>query len=903
MNMRDHAAAQPRLLLSTMTLAVLTLMNQASAQQAGDDDMTRVEVTGSSIKRLASEAALPVTTIKAEEFAQRGLTTLADVMMALPQSASLAPSNSGSGTNINLRGLGVNRTLVLLNGRRLANEAISDGYANLDVIPISALARVEILRDGASSTYGSDAIGGVVNFITKRDAEGLSLTAQEVLPEKKGGGDEQRATITWGKGTLARDGWAIYGTVDAHQRSRLAASDRADLSSNALLTSIGRAPTLGSGGYADPANFTTAANKTAQNPYYATGCDAPYSIQGAKNTCILNANEYGTALYANQQISFYGRATKNLGEDNQLSVEYTRGQEYILGTKNPTQSVAVNGVNATLPATSKWYPGNSGGVPAVAGLKGAPLLVTWSVADLGLATTKDEQVNQRFVVSDDGHSGAWDYKAGFDYGDSRRKNYYDSGYVSGQGLLDGLTSGALNPFGLQDATGAAYLKSIGVNGALDRDSRSTYTGIDASASRAIFALAGGDAMLAIGADVHRDKTSDTKTAITAIVTYANSGPAHGEGARNVEAVFAELDLPITKQLDLDFAARDDHFSDYGNTINPKASFRYEVNKSLMFRGSANTGFRAPSLFDAYGYRVGGANTTTAAKWDDPVLCPGGTPGVAGTGKPLAGYVASAVCNTTLPKQTGSNPSLVPETSRGYTLGMVIEPTKTLTMSFDYWNIRMKHMLANLPEQVYFLDPVKYASLFVRNADGTINYINNTTMNLGGQKAAGVDVSGTYTFPHSSYGDFKVQLDGTYLTQFDNQLEDGGAWVSNVGQFGVASNGTTSSFPIITYRWKHTLTLNYSKDAWTTQLTQNYNSKYTDQNLVAQPYWRNINSYKVWNWTTTYTGFKNIQVIAGVTNLFNSNPPVTNSSLYTFGYLSSAASPIGRSYNLRMTYNF
>ncbi|RYE96665.1 MAG: TonB-dependent receptor, partial [Oxalobacteraceae bacterium] len=114
--------------LSAISLAVFALAQQAAAQQA-DATMQRVEVTGSSIKRLAAEDALPVTTIKAEEFAKQGMTTLADVMMALPQSASLAPSQAGSGTNINLRGLGVNRTLVLLNGRRLANEAIADGYA------------------------------------------------------------------------------------------------------------------------------------------------------------------------------------------------------------------------------------------------------------------------------------------------------------------------------------------------------------------------------------------------------------------------------------------------------------------------------------------------------------------------------------------------------------------------------------------------------------------------------------------------------------------------------------------------------------------------------------------------------------------------------------------------------
>src|SRR5471030_2534565 len=266
MNTSDHSvqnrSAQPRLLLSAITVAVLTLANQAAAQQSAEPAMTRVEVTGSSIKRLATEASLPVSTVKAEDFIKQGITTLADIMMSLPQSASLAPSNAGSGTNINLRGLGVNRTLVLLNGRRMANEAIADGYANLDVIPISALARVEILRDGASSIYGSDAIGGVVNFITKTSFEGLQMGAQDVQPEHRGGGDEQRATITFGKGNLERDGWSAYGTIDAHQRSRLAASDRADLSSAAMLASIGRAPTLGSGGNATPANFTTSSNKT-----------------------------------------------------------------------------------------------------------------------------------------------------------------------------------------------------------------------------------------------------------------------------------------------------------------------------------------------------------------------------------------------------------------------------------------------------------------------------------------------------------------------------------------------------------------------------------------------------------------------------------------------------------------
>jgi len=897
--MNKPSPVQHRLLLTSITLAVLTLVNSVHAQE-----MQRIEVTGSSIKRLAAEAALPVSSIKAEEFVERGMTTLADVMMALPQSASLAPSNAGSGTNINLRGLGVNRTLVLLNGRRLANEAIAAGYANLDVIPMSALSRVEILRDGASSIYGSDAIGGVVNFITKRDVEGGSVTAQYIQPEKNGGGDEQRVTLTYGMGNLANDGWNVYATVDAHQRSRLAQKDRAELSSAAKLTELGRAPTLGSGGNATPANFTTATNKTAQNPYYASGCLAPSSIPGAKNTCILNANEYGTALHANQQVSFYTRATKRFSEEHTVTIDYALGTEQILAARNPTNAVAVNGISASLPSSSKWYPGASGGVPAVAGLKGEPLTVTWAVADYGVAVQKDKQINQRLAVSDENRWGGWDTRAGLVIGISDRENYYQNGFFRGQGLLNGLKSGALNPFGLQDQTGLDYLKSVSVDGQKNRDSRTTYTGVDFNASRPLMNLAGGEMNVAIGLDFHRETTRDDKLAIQNEVTSLNSSASHGEGSRNVSAIYAEIDIPLTKQLTLNFAGRDDYFSDFGNTFNPKASFRYEPTKQLMFRGSANTGFRAPTLFDAYGYRLPGATTRTAARWDDPLLCPGGTPGVAGTGKALAGYVASEVCNATLPKQTGSNADLTPEKSKGWTLGMVVEPTKSMTVSVDYWNIRMTDMLANLPEQVYFLNPEKYKSFFVRNADGTINYIKNVTMNLGGQKAAGVDISASYSFPRSSaWGDFKVQLDGTYLTQFDNQLEKDSGFVSNVGRFGLASNGTTSSFPIITYRWKHTLKLNWALGNWSAQMTQNYNSKYEDQNLVAQQYWRDINSYKPWNLTATYKGFKNIAITGGITNLFDSAPPATNHSGYSNGYLSSAASPIGRSYNLRATYNF
>jgi iron complex outermembrane receptor protein len=896
--------ASPQFVLSSIALAVLCLAQQAQAQQT-DAPMQRVEVTGSSIKHLATEEALPVTTIKADELVKQGMTTLADVMMALPQSASLQPSNAGSGTNINLRGLGVNRTLVLLNGRRLANEAIADGYANLDTIPISALQRVEILRDGASSIYGSDAIGGVVNFITKREVTGGNVTVQLVQPQRHGGGDEQRIQATFGKGNLEQDGWNIYGTVDFHQRSRLLLSDRAGfVPDDAAMAAIGRPRNAASGGYATPANFTSSANKSAANPYYSSGCLSPYSIQGAKNTCVLDDDTYGTALHPNKQLTMYAKATKKLDADNTVTLEYTRGDESIFGYKNPTQAVAVGSSKPILPSTSQWYPGKSGGVPAVAGITNQPLTVSWAVADFGPAVTRDNQINQRLLLSADGHLGTWDYKAGLSYGVSLRKGYFKSGYFSGPGLIKGLADGTLNPFGLQDQAGRDYLESIAADGMQNRSSRSSYSGVDGTISKSLMALAGGDLAFALGADLHRDTNEDTKLGPAADITYAKVVPAHGESKRTVAGIYTEVDAPVTKTLNLNGALRIDHYSDVGSTVTPKISFRWQPTKTIMFRGSANTGFRAPTLFDRYGYRTTIANTTTAGRWDDPVLCPSPTPTIPGTGTAVPGAIAADVCNAKLNKLTGSNNTLQPERSKGGTLGVVFEPSRSFNASFDYWQVNMKDMLANLPENVYFTNYADYKNLFVRNADGSLAYINNTTMNLGGQIAAGVDVSANWQIANNSYGKFGAAIDGTYLTRFDNQLVPNGPWMSNVGRFGWASNGTTSSYPIITFRWKHNLRFTWQSGNYSAQLTNNFNSSYHDANTaVTSQYYRDIPSFSTWNLTGSVRVQKQVRITAGVTNLFDKAPPITNNTIYGNGYLSSVANPIGRTWNLRVSYDF
>jgi iron complex outermembrane receptor protein len=403
---------EPRFILSAVTAAVLTMMNTATAQEA---PMQRVEVTGSSIKRLATENALPLTTIKAEELQNRGLTTMSEVAVALTVASTNEPvGGGGSGTMINMRGLNTNRTLVLLNGRRLANEALGDSSVNVDVIPMAAIERVEVLRDGASALYGTDAIAGVVNFITKKSITGVTASASTVQPEASGGGAQRRAGFVAGKGDLATDGWNVYTAFDIQRRDSLLQRDRPNITDPAKIAQLGGTPFTPntSGGAASPANFTIYRNgKTASitgNPYFAAGCVTPYAVQttipstrtnanGGK-TCITDPTYYPELLPEAQQATLFTRGTFAHGDGGLLSVELNLSKSYIdasdapqpFGASTDYDRLTASRRPLMITKASKWYPGGSGGVPAVAGLNGEDLALTWSLDELGPVTTHDE---------------------------------------------------------------------------------------------------------------------------------------------------------------------------------------------------------------------------------------------------------------------------------------------------------------------------------------------------------------------------------------------------------------------------------------------------------------------------------------------------------------------------------
>ncbi len=365
-------------------------------------------------------------------------------------------------------------------------------------------------------------------------------------------------------------------------------------------------------------------------------------------------------------------------------------------------------------------------------------------------------------------------------------------------------------------------------------------------------------------------------------------------------IYTELNVPVTKTLEFTGALRDDHYSDVGNTVNPKVSMRFQPTKEVLLRSSYSTGFRAPSLYELNSPIT---YTNTANSWNDPVRCPGGTPLTSADAK---------YCNTQFILQNGGNKSLKPEKSKNFTLGLVVEPIAGTSVGVDLWWIRLQHQIAGLPEDLIFADPTKYAGLFVRNSAGQLSilgtncpgancgYIVDTQSNLGGTNTHGFDLNVASRWRAGNMGSFNFDLTGTYVAKYEYQQEENGNWLQNAGQY----SGSGAIF-----RWQHTMNVSWNKDVWSLGLVNHYKSHYLDQNSTAQVkvpalLHHVVDSYSTWDAYGSWAVLKGVALTVGVRNLFNENPPLSNQgATFQQGYDPRYTDPTGRAYYVRGTYTF
>ena len=944
---------QPRLTTrSTQPTAVaLAILSLAAAvpsamAQASDADQ-RIEVTGSIIRRsVSNEAALPVTSVKATEMDARLNTELKDFMLELPQANSLGSNQGSAGPMTSLRGFGPMRTLTLLNGRRLAKEPLTNQYVSVNVIPRMAMSRADILRDGASSSYGSDAMGGVQAFYTHSKFTGGLIKAEVLQPQRSGGGGAKSLGLLGGIGNLDTQGWNLYGALEVQRREVLPRSDRPELTDGSALKQLGinTDPGLGSnaapGNFVDPTNPVNSLRTVRYNPMFASGCLAPYSVpstSGGRQTCFLDSNtQYTTFNNKNDILTAYAKGSLRLGS-HLLTAEFNHSH-YSVDQYNAAAAPTVR-----LTSTHPYYPGK-GLVPTVPGLNlnDRPINVLWSVADSGPRIRNDNHFNDRVVIALEGGLAGWDYRTGLNFGQSRRDTRAGEGWLSVTGIatVQGTATTLfldprLNPFGLQDAAGLALLDAASIEGRTLRLHKAGNSSIDATFSRELMNLSGGALSLAVGAEARRDTWQAIGLASNDLSAGLNNqidllgGDSQASGAnsgtstkisRDITSLFAEVDAPVLKDLTLNASVRADKYSDLGEaTVNPKFSLRWQPAKNLVLRGSANTGYRAPALPEIYTKET---ERTLIPTFNDPI----NSTTVNGVCTPKTGFTPEQVCSLTNYFQitkVPNNAGVKSETSSSMTFGLAFEPTKDVTVTVDYWRTQINNVIGNRAIDFIMANPTIYPGLFQRNPDGTLGIVNplgtkdaviNTPSNVGALRAAGIDFSLKGVAPKQSWGQLSAGIDVAYLTKWEAKSEgvNGGNWVSALGQYNdvvpVNPNaGLSNATRGLNNRWRHTAQVTWQNAEWTAQLSQRYQSAIRDQNLPATtgtgttgP--RDVAAYAQYNLMVKYKGFKNLGLSLGISNLLDAQPPLTNHTAYR-GYLTSVADVLGRAYTVTADYKF
>ncbi|MCC7645876.1 TonB-dependent receptor [Janthinobacterium sp. EB271-G4-3-1] len=896
------------------------------AQEAAAPAMQRVEVTGSSIKRVAKEGALPVQVISFDQIEKQGITTTEQLVRTLSANGTGA-DNMTSGNNVfgadadrvsggasfaSLRGLGPSSTLVLLNGRRIATHGASGKSVDLNSIPLGAISRVEILKDGASAIYGTDAIGGVINFILKTNYSGVEASVS-TNDTQAGGGATRRASLLAGTGSLESDRYNIMASLTVDKAQQLNGRDRSFV--NGYQPGRGLSPdTTGTPFANQMAGTGTALGTSFQLPGDANKYlqANPLSFQGKCDT-IAGMSQYQTALWKDvtsplrttyscaydygadyvlqfpvERANLLSRGTFQLAPDHRMFVEVLGSRTKATAILTPMQVQATVANKNLYPVGGAYYQDLSAYIPSFDNTK--PISYKWRANDVGNRTQENTTDNARVLVGFEGNFGKWDYKAGISRAESNTKTKLTDGYSYTDKLYAALASGIINPWvgAGQSQTEAAkqLIESTKFRGDFQHG-KTTLTQIDGSVSGELFQLPAGALAMAAGFDLRREGYSFAQDVDATQILLSPGNAALKDASRTVKAVYAELLVPVTKDLEMQLAIRRDDYSLVGATTNPKVAFRYQPADFLLFRGSASKGFLAPSFQQLYSGSLSQELPNGVVDQEGCAKHPG---------------VPEYCAIDRLDYRTGGNTNLKPETSKQGSVGFVIEPVKGYSASFDYWAINTKDRILNRTPQIVLANYQALNQYIHRNPDGTIEYVQAGWINAAGSRVRGLDV-GLRGEGKIRDAKWTATLDGTYMDSFKFAEYQGQEYQELVGKFYTRD---------LYLRWKHNASFGVSRGDWSGLLVQSFSSGYKDQlpnggkGTPPPGFKPDVSSYTTYNLSGTYTGFKNTTITVGIQNLFDRDPPFTAHNVDEVvgaGWDPRVADPRGRSLSFQLKYKF
>ncbi|SEK87335.1 iron complex outermembrane recepter protein [Pseudoxanthomonas sp. GM95] len=927
---RRSVGMRSTLASAIMSSLLLTAAATASAQTQAEGENTtktldQVTVTGSRIRGAQIENQQPVQVITRKQIEQSGFTSIADLLQNNPSSGApaisradaLASGEDVGGYYVDIRNLGSNRTLVLVNGQRLGVS--TSGSQDLSQIPLAAVERIDILKDGASSIYGSDAIAAVVNVVTRKRFDGAEVSAQ-YGQFGQGDGGESTISAVFGK-TFDRGGFNI--TAERSKSDPILASERwfsADGNAGPLYPGSGWSPisqngsaqglcggaetwcTLAPGG--DPSNAADYIPLTSDR--YANSNEQMYLQTGVERKSVLANVNYDLTdrLNFNADILYNERTT-----DQQIA-----GYPYQSGAFDTPLSAdsAFNPIGEDLEFRRRLWE--------------VPRSTESELKTFRFAT----QLSGGFDVADK----PWNWEVGFLYNRNKltKRGYGDASLIATRQALgpsfinaDGVAQcgSAASPIGLDACRPWNPLLPYGVAGQgsladsalqdflfpITTDTGKTTTKVfSASLTGALLELPAGDLGFAVGAERREEQGSYTPDAFAQTGEYTGLAADTTLGEYSVNEAYAELNIPVladkpfAKELTFNLASRYSHYSNFGTTVNHKVSGLWRPTDTLNIRGTWAEGFRAPSINDLYG-----GTGSSFEEYTDP--CSVGVSGsvagnaaCSGAGVP-ASYVqlgqglqpcTSWPCATPDQFITGSNPDLEPETSKSWTAGIVWSPdfARGLDLSLDWWRYKLSNAIISdsvdrILRDCYVLGNSARCEGIVRESDGHISQLFYGLTNLGHIDTEGWDIGVRYRLADTAIGSFNVDWQTTYTSKYNESGQNSAGDDIEIGLVGQPGY----------FRIKSNLNLNWQIDDqwgvnWKTRYYSGISESCVTNRACSEPDHyangesdprRKVGSNTFHDLQLSYQAPWNATIAVGVNNVFDHYGPI----LYSGGDVSTA----------------
>jgi iron complex outermembrane receptor protein len=889
-------------------IAALGLPLPANAQE--DTVLEEIVITGSAIRRPDLEGSLPLQIFSREDMDRSGTVTTGDLVASMPvMQGFTTPGDSvgGSGGGIqtaSIHDLGEQYTLSLLNGRRIA-AADSGSTIDISTIPMSALETVEVLTDGASALYGSDAIAGVINFRLKDEVEGTTISSRFSSPQE-GAGETFDIDLVTGFGNFDTDGFSVVAAFNHHEQEQLRAADR-DFAKTGIITFFHsdfnqQALFFNGSGNAIPGNARVRYIDTTKTNDPLTPNDDRLT------TLVLNPffEANGSCASANSQITSEADATSDGGDECwfdytstiEIVPESERDSIYLNGKYQITENLTgfATAVLSENSLTARIAPYPTGYVPLPVASQlvqdyVAPYLTAdqlaniqdvagrWRGVPAGNRTTEYVSESTYIVAGVEGITGDINYSGALTRSENDQEQNYPTGWLIRDPFVDLVASGGLNifvdPADLPDSEKEALAGTV-YNGNWD-STKVTVNAFDASGSKPLFDMGGGEATLALGMD-YRDTTYKRSIAEAnaneELLFLSPDTPYDMNRAQ--WGVFSEFLMPITDTLELTASLRYDNidaidskgFGTIGETMNDttyKISGRWNATDSLAFRAAFGTGFKAPSMREIAEPRSEFGVTS------DNYTCP-----FAAT-DPLAQFCLTGQAQYTIFREGFAG--LEPEKSEQYSVGFVLTPGSSTSITVDYWSVEIIDVVERLTEQQIFADPVAYRNLFTTKTNLATNEeelaIIQAAVNFGSRDARGVDYNVSHAFDFD-FGLVTGYLAGTYLIESQSSLNG-----SSLGRFGADNE--------VSFRNRVRAGLVLEQEIFSHNLNMDYRSGYTDQaqsvNLIdsngvvdfdnSVPVQFDISSYATWNYQAEANLMEDkLSLTLGINNLFDEEPPLS-----------------------------